>query len=464
MPAFRAAVERGGAWSIMGAYNKVRGTHAAHSKLLNNDILKGEWKFDGCVVTDWGAAHDTYEAAMYGLDLEMGSYTNGLTSESEFGYDDYYLGKAYLKMIKEGKIPMEVVDDKAGRVLRLIFRTAMNRNKPFGSLASPEHYRTAYDVAVEGTVLLKNGNGKKQPGLLPIAPDAYKHILVVGDNATRNLMQGGGSSELKMDSLREDAVAKAKEADLVIYVGGLNKNHQQDCEAGDRLSYNLPFGQDELIRSLLEVNKNMVVVLVSGNAVAMPWLDEVPSVVQTWYLGTITGNALADVLSGDANPSGKLPFSYPVKLEDSPAHAFDALCYPGDSIKEVYKEDILVGYRWYDTKKIKPMFPFGYGMSYTTFEYGKPVISAKTMNQDGNLTVSVKVKNAGTVAGKETVQLYIGDEKCSVLRPVKELKGFRKIALRPGEEKEVTFTITPDALKFFDDKRHEWVAEPNCFK
>jgi len=505
LPAFRAAVERGGAWSIMGAYNKVRGTHAAHSKLLNNDILKGEWKFDGCVVTDWGAAHDTYEAAMYGLDLEMGSYTNGLTSESEFGYDDYYLGKAYLKMIKEGKIPMEVVDDKAGRVLRLIFRTAMNRNKPFGSLASPEHYRTAYDVAVEGTVLLKNGNGKKQPGLLPIATDTYKNILVVGDNATRNLMQGGGSSELKvkdfispleglqkkygnvvyaqgykagrpmygqveeipqavMDSLREDAVAKAKEADLVIYVGGLNKNHQQDCEAGDRLSYNLPFGQDELIRSLLEVNKNMVVVLVSGNAVAMPWLDEVPSVVQTWYLGTITGNALADVLSGDANPSGKLPFSYPAKLEDCPAHAFDALCYPGDSIKEVYKEDILVGYRWYDTKKIKPMFPFGYGMSYTTFEYGKPVISAKTMNQDGTLTVSVKVKNTGKADGKETVQLYIGDEKCSVLRPVKELKGFQKIALRPGEEKEVTFTITPDALKFFDDKRHEWVAEPGKFK
>ena len=435
----------------------------------------------------------------------MGSYTNGLTSESEFGYDDYYLGKAYLKMIKEGKIPMEVVNDKAGRVLRLIFRTAMNRNKPFGSLTSPEHYQTAYDVAVEGTVLLKNGNGKKQPGLLPIAPDAYKNILVVGDNATRNLMQGGGSSELKvkdfispleglqkkygnvvyaqgykagrpmygnvdeipqavMDSLREDAVAKAKEADLVIYVGGLNKNHQQDCEAGDRLSYNLPFGQDELIRSLLEVNKNMVVVLVSGNAVAMPWLDEVPSVVQTWYLGTITGNALADVLSGDANPSGKLPFSYPVKLADCPAHAFDALCYPGDSIKEVYKEDILVGYRWYDTKKIQPMFPFGYGMSYTTFEYGKPVISAKTMNQDGTLTVSVKVKNTGKADGKETVQLYIGDEKCSVLRPVKELKGFQKIALRPGEEKEVTFTITPDALKFFDDKRHEWVAEPGKFK
>ena len=505
LPAFKAAVERGGAWSVMGAYNKVRGTHAAHNKLLNNEILKGEWGFDGCVVTDWGAAHDTYEAAMYGLDLEMGSYTNGLTSESEFGYDDYYLGKAYLKMIKDGKIPMEVVDDKAARVLRLIFRTSMNRSKPFGSLCTEAHYQAAYDVAVEGTVLLKNGNGKKQKGLLPVRPGAYRRILVVGDNATRNLMLGGGSSELKVkdfispleglrkefgeveyaqgyaagrpmygqvdvvpqeltDSLRLDAVEKAADADLVIYIGGLNKNHLQDCEAGDRVSYNLPFGQDELIRSLLEVNKNMVVVLLSGNAVAMPWLDDVPSVVQTWYLGTITGKALADVLSGDANPSGKLPFTYPVKLEDCPAHHFDALCYPGDSIREVYKEDILVGYRWYDTKGVKPLFPFGYGLSYTSFEYGKASLSSDKMSASGRIELSCTVKNTGSAAGKETVQLYVGDEKCSVLRPVKELKAFRKIRLEPGEEKTVTFAVTPDMLKFFDDKKHEWSAEPGKFK
>ncbi len=505
LPAFKAAVERGGAWSVMGAYNKVRGTHAAHNKLLNNEILKGEWGFDGCVVTDWGAAHDTYEAAMYGLDLEMGSYTNGLTSESEFGYDDYYLGKAYLKMIKDGKISMEVVDDKAARVLRLIFRTSMNRSKPFGSLCTEAHYQAAYDVAVEGTVLLKNGNGKKQKGLLPVRPGAYRRILVVGDNATRNLMLGGGSSELKVkdfispleglrkefgeveyaqgyaagrpmygqvdvvpqeltDSLRLDAVEKAADADLVIYIGGLNKNHLQDCEAGDRISYNLPFGQDELIRSLLEVNKNMVVVLLSGNAVAMPWLDDVPSVVQTWYLGTITGKALADVLSGDANPSGKLPFTYPVKLEDCPAHHFDALCYPGDSIREVYKEDILVGYRWYDTKGVKPLFPFGYGLSYTSFEYGKARLSSDKMSASGRIELSCTVKNTGSAAGKETVQLYVGDEKCSVLRPVKELKAFRKIRLEPGEEKTVTFAVTPDMLKFFDDKKHEWSAEPGKFK
>ena len=472
LPAFKAAVERGGTWTIMGAYNKIRGTHATHHKLMNNDILKGEWKFDGCVVTDWGAAHDTYEAAMYGLDVEMGSYTNGLTTESAFGYDDYYLGKNYLKMIKEGKIPMEVVNEKAARVLKLIFRTAMNRNKPYGSKTTPEHYHTAYEIATEGTVLLKNGNGKKQAGILPLQPGKYKRILVVGDNATRNLMTGGGSSELKpkdfisplegirkkfgnvtyaqgytagrdmfgqvdkipqsvMDSLRNDAIAKAADADLIIYVGGLNKNHQQDCEGGDRLSYNLPFGQDELIQSLAKVNKNMIVVLLSGNAVAMPWLDEVPSIVQGWYFGTIT---------------------------------FDELCYPGDSIKEIYREDILVGYRWYDTKHIKPMFPFGHGLSYTTFEYSKPVASAKKIDANGSIDLTVKVKNTGNVAGKEIIQLYIGDEKCSVLRPVKELKGFQKIALNPGEEKEVTFTITPDALKFFDEQQHGWKAEPGKFK
>ena len=506
LPAFKAAVERGKTWSVMGAYNKVCGTHATHHKLLNNDILKGEWNFDGCVITDWGAAHDTYEAAMYGLDIEMGSYTNGLTSESEFGFDDYYLGKSYLKMVREGKIPMEVVNDKAARVLRLIFRTAMNRRKPFGALTSEEHYRTAYEVATEGIVLLKNGTDKKQPALLPIPQGKYRRILVVGDNATRNLMLGGGSSELKVqrvvspldgikakfgenvvyaqgytsgrpmygradvipqttvDSLRNDAVKKAMNADLVIFVGGLNKNHFQDCEGGDRLSYGLPFGQNELIEALLKVNKNLIAVIVSGNAVEMPWVKEIPSIIQSWYLGSVGGEALADVLSGDVNPSGKLPFSYPVKLEDCPAHFFGEISYPGDSIRQEYKEDILVGYRWYDTKKIRPLFPFGYGMSYTAFEYSKPVVSAKTMNADGSIDLTVKIKNTGEMVGKEIVQLYIGDEECSVLRPVKELKDFRKVQLLPNEEKEVKFTIKPEALQFFDDKQHTWVAEPGKFK
>ena len=507
LPAFKAAVEEGGAWSIMGAYNKIRGQHACHNDFTLNKILKDDWKFDGCVITDWGGAHDTYEAAVNGLDIEMGSYTNGLTSESVFTYNDYYLANPYLQMLKDGKVPMSTIDDKASRILRLIFRTAMNRQKPYGSVATEEHYAAAREIGNEGIVLLKNAPViKKGAPLLPIDAAKYQNILVVGDNAVRLLNQGGGSSELKVkdmvspldglravygdkvayakgyaagrpmygradeipqnvvDSLRAEAVEMAKKADLVVLVGGLNKNHFQDCEGGDRLEYGLPFGQDELIEALLGVNKNLVLVLLSGNAVEMPWVSRVPAIVQGWYLGSMGGKSLADILSGAVNPSGKLPFSFPAKLTDCGAHAFDELSYPGDSIKQEYKEDILVGYRWHDTKKVPALFPFGHGLSYTTFTYGKPVASAKTMAADGTLTVTVAVKNTGSIAGKEIVQLYIGDDKCSVLRPVKELKHFAKVALAPGEEKNVTFTLTPDDLKFYDEASAAWKYEPGKFK
>lgn len=507
LPAFKAAIEEGKSWTIMGAYNKVRGTHAAHNKLLNNDILKGEWGFDGCVVTDWGAAHDTYEAAMYGLDLELGTFTNGLTSNSSLGYDSYYLGNAYLQMVKEGKVPMEVVNDKAARVLRLIFRTAMNDNGKLGAMSNDSHYETAYQIATEGIVLLKNEAKFKGESLLPLSQGKYKRVLVVGDNAVRNLMQGGGSSELKpkmvitplealterlgkecvkftqgyvagrpmfdradtfsqsvIDSLYTAAVNEAQKADLVIFMGGLNKNFQQDCEGDDRKTFQLPFEQDRLIKGLLKANKKVVVVLTSGNAVDMPWLKEVPSLIQSWYLGSIGGKALADVITGEVTPSGKLPFSYPAKLEDCPAHYYGEISYPGDGIRQEYKEDILVGYRWYDTKKIKPLFPFGYGLSYTQFEYGKPVVSSSQMQSGDVLEIKCTVRNVGKVAGKEVVQLYIGDEKCSVLRPLKELKDFYKVTLQPGEEKEVLFTVDEEDLKFFDDTQHKWVAESGKFK
>ena len=507
LPAFKAAVEEGGAWSIMGAYNKIRGQHACHNDFTLNKILKDDWKFDGCVITDWGGAHDTYEAAVNGLDIEMGSYTNGLTSESVFTYNDYYLANPYLQMLKDGKVPMSTIDDKASRILRLIFRTAMNRQKPYGSVATEEHYAAAREIGNEGIVLLKNAPViKKGAPLLPIDAAKYQNILVVGDNAVRLLNQGGGSSELKVkdmvspldglravygdkvayakgyaagrpmygradeipqnvvDSLRAEAVEMAKKADLVVLVGGLNKNHFQDCEGGDRLEYGLPFGQDELIEALLGVNKNLVLVLLSGNAVEMPWVSRVPAIVQGWYLGSMGGKSLADILSGAVNPSGKLPFSFPAKLTDCGAHAFDELSYPGDSIKQEYKEDILVGYRWHDIKKIPALFPFGHGLSYTTFAYGKPVVSAKTMTADGTLTVTVAVKNTGSIAGKEIVQLYVGDDKCSVLRPVKELKHFAKVALAPGEEKSVTFTLTPDDLKFYDEASAAWKYESGKFK
>ena len=506
LPAFKAGIERGGSWTIMGAYNKLRGTHCCHNDLLLNKILKQDWKFDGCVITDWGGAHDTREAALGGLDIEMGSYTNGLTSESAFTYDDYYLARPYLKMLQSGEVPLSTIDDKASRILRLIFRTAMNRQKPYGAICTDEHYAAAREIGSEGIVLLKNAPvAKKENPLLPLVADNYRRILVVGDNAVRLLNEGGGSSELKVkdmvspldglralygdkvefvqgykagrpmygradevpvaeeEALRAEAVERARQADLVILVGGLNKNHFQDCEGGDRQHFHLPFGQDKLIEELLAVNKKLVLVLLSGNAVEMPWVDRVPAIVQGWYLGSMGGRSLADVLSGQVNPSGKLPFSFPRRLTDCGAHAFDALSYPGDSIREEYKEDILVGYRWHDTKKIPALFPFGHGLSYTTFSYGKPVASAKEMTPDGTLTIRLTVKNSGTCAGKEVVQLYVGDDKCSVLRPVKELKRFTKVALAPGEEREVTFTLTADDLKFYDEASASWKAEPGRF-
>lgn len=506
LPAFRSAVVDGDCWSVMGAYNKVRGQHACHNELLLNKILKDDWGFKGVVITDWGGAHDTREAALYGLDLEMGSYTNGLTSESEFTTDDYYMARPYRDMILNGEVPLSTLDDKVRRLLRLNFLTAMNSRKPFGSVATPEHYAVAEAIGNEGIVLLKNAPaGKKGTEVLPLRAD-LKTILVVGDNATRNLMKGGGSSELKpkdivtpldglravygdrvkytrgymagkpmyghvedipaavQDSLRARAVEMARDASVVILFGGLNKNHGQDCEGADRESYGLPYGQPELIEALRAANPNLAVVLLSGNAVEMPWARDVPAIVQGWYLGSMAGKSLANVLTGKVNPSGKLPFSFPVKLADNSAHHFGAISYPGDSIRQEYLDDILVGYRWHDTKKIPALYPFGHGLSYTTFRYGKPVASAKTIADGETLTITIPVANTGSTEGKEVVQLYISDEASSVIRPVKELKGFEKIALAPGSEKAVSFTISTDDLKFFDDKTQTWRAEPGKFK
>lgn len=505
LPAFKKAVVDGGAWSIMGAYNQVWDEHCCHNSRLLNDILRGEWGFDGAVITDWGGAHDTKQAALNGLDIEMGTWTNGLTSESKSPYSDYYLANPYLNMIRSGEVPESTVDDKARNILRLIFRTAMNPDRPFGSATSPEHYAAAKRIGDEAIVLLKNN------GILPLDPAKYKKVLVVGENAVRFLNEGGGSSELKvkdmftpldalrntygngvtyaegyrsgramyeredritqntLDSLRNQAVAMAKDADAVIYIGGLNKNAFQDCESTDRREYNLPWGQDKIIEELVAVNPNVIVANVTGNAYAMPWLDKVPAVIQSWYLGTMIGPSMADVISGKTNPSGKLPFSFPKRLEDNGAHSFGAESYPGieregKSPQQQYLEDILVGYRWHDTKKIPAMFPFGHGLSYTTFEYDKASLSSNLMEGDKSITVSVPVTNIGKVAGKEVVQLYIADEKSSLPRPLKELKGFKKVELNPSQTEVVKFKITPDDLKFFDYKAHEWIAEPGKFK
>jgi len=500
LPAFKAAVEEAKVWSIMGSYNKIRGQYACENELTLNKILKGEWAFDGCVITDWGGAHNTKDAALNGQDIEMGTWTNGFTSNKANAYDSYFLADPYLKMLQSGEIPVSNVDEKASRILRLIFRTAMNVNKPYGSLASEEHHNVGRTVAEQGIVLLKNS-----ANLLPIIASKYKTIAVIGENATRKLTEGGGSSELKpkheispLQALTEkfgadkikyslgyasgavsydkvnaseydaalllkEAVELASKSDIVIFVGGLNKNTQQDSEGDDRRSYGLPFGQNELIAALQKVNKNIVLVMLSGNAYEMPWLKQASTLVQGWYGGSEAGHAIVNVLAGVVNPSGKLPFTFAAKLNDYGAHAFGEISYPGDSIKQEYKEDILVGYRWFDTKKIKPLFPFGFGLSYTAFEYGKITVNKKQYATDETIKLSFTVKNTGKVDGAEAVQVYASQTKASVVRPVRELKAFKKVFLKAGETQTVEMEIKVKDLAFFNDKTHNWTVEPGEF-
>ena len=508
LPAFKAAVQEGGAWAIMGAYNLYQNQHNCHNALLLNKILKHDWGFDGVVISDWGGCHNTEEAITNGLDLEFGSWTDGLTMGATNAYDRYYLALAYKKLIQEGKYSTKELDEKVRRVLRLFYRTTMKCQRPFGFLCSESHYEAALKIAQEGIVLLKNNRQ-----LLPIKK--AKRILVVGENAIKMMTVGGGSSSLKVqkeilpldgikarfadaevdyargyvgdtvqsyngvtvgrslyelrsaEALTAEAVAKAKNADVVIFIGGLNKSDYQDCEGHDRKAYGLPYGQDQLVEALVKANPNLVYVNISGNAVAMPWVEKVPAIVQGWFIGSEAGEALASVLAGDVNPSGKLPFTWYARLEDCGAHATGS--YPGtwregqQIIDETYKEDLFVGYRWTDKQNIKPLFPFGYGLSYTTFEISNLRADKREMTADGKLTVSVDVRNTGSVAGAEVLQLYISDSKSSQPRPVKELKGFKKVSLAPGEKQQVDFTIDRSALSFYDETTGDWTAEPGEF-
>lgn len=504
LPAFKAAVQEGGAWAVMGAYNKYKGEHCCHNRYLLNDILKRDWAFDGVVVSDWGGTHDTKQAAENGLDMEFGSWTDGLSWGASNAYDNYYLAAPYLDMLRKGEASTATLDDKARRVLRLIFRTAMNTRKPFGSLNSPEHLAAARRIAGEGMVLLKN-----EGGVLPIDLGRAKTIAVVGENAIKMMTVGGGSSSLKvrheytpLEGIRAaaagkaeviyergyvgdvtgdyngvktgqdlsesrseaqliaDAAAAARKADAVIFVGGLNKSNHQDCEGDDRLQYGLPYAQDKVIGALAEANPNLAVVIVSGNAVAMPWIDRVPAVLEAWFSGSEAGNALADVVFGAVNPSGKLPFTFPVRLEDNGAHALGE--YPGaDKVK--YNESIFVGYRWHDKEQLKPLFAFGHGLSYTAFAVGNVKADRTTLAPNGSIRISADVTNTGDRAGAEVVQLYIGDEQSSLPRPVKELKGFQKVSLNPGQTRTVTFEITSGMLQYYDDAKGAWVAEPGAF-
>lgn len=519
LPAFKAAVEKGKTWGIMGSYNLYKNEHNCHNQWTLNKILKGDWKYDGVVVSDWGGAHDLEQSVKNGLDIEFGTWTDGLTMGATNAYDNYYLSLPYMRAIQEGKFTQKELNDKVRRVLRLFYRTTMNPNRPHGFLCSESHYAAARQIAEDGIVLLQNKNN-----VLPINTQKAKRVLVVGENAIKMMTVGGGSSSLKVQreispleglkarlakdgidvdyargyvgdvtgnfngvttgqnlndnrseaELIAEAIEKAKTADYVIMFGGLNKSGFQDCEGHDRKQFELPYNQDKLIEALAKANKNFVYVNISGNAVAMPWKEKVAGIVQGWFIGSESGEALASILIGDANPCGKLPFTWVNSLNEVGAHALNT--YPGtwrkeggtntkgNIIDEEYKEGIYVGYRWTDKERIKPTFAFGHGQSYTQFAISNLRSDKSELTQDDTIAFTVNVKNTGKRAGSEVVQLYIHDVKSSVDRPKKELKGFQKVYLQPGENKDVTITINKEALSFYDELSSSWKAEAGKFE
>lgn len=608
LAAFEAGVKEGGVHAIMGAYNSYYGTNSNQSKHLIMDILKGEWGFKGLVVTDWGANINTRDAALYGLDIEMGTRAET--------YDDYYLGEPLLKMIRDGEIPVAVLDEKVRRVLRVQLNIGMmDKHRKSGERNTLAHQAAAREIAAEGVVLLKNEN------ILPLDKSKIKNILVIGPNADKAHGSGGGSSEVKSlyeitplqglqaklgdsanitvlrargnaglqpiagdyiasrhwtgttawnatfyeDALQEKRIrgasitdstysspenspiehmkmnanvaplqsgkhvlkvsakgsfklnvndktvisfsdesgdiveheinllegetyafeisysgndqftlgwdapgnlfsteeqylSAAKNADVVFYFGGLS--HGDDREAIDRKDMRLPNGQDEVIAKLLEANKNTVVFLVAGSAVEMPWVEQAPAIVWGWYGGMEAGHAYADVLFGDINPGGKMPITLPAKLADNAAIKLDD--YKAE--ETLYPEGVFIGYRWFEQQNIKPLFPFGHGLSYTSFTYSDIALSASNIRGDESVTVSVTVTNTGKVAGAEVVQLYLHDKEASVERPQKELKGFTKVVLQPGESKTVELLLTTRDLSFWDIKTSDWLAESGEFE
>ncbi len=508
LPAFEAAVQQAQVLSVMGAYNRFRGAQCCESDLLLNQILKHDWHFPGFVVSDWGGAHDTLKAALGGLDLEMNS-----------GSSIHVFTTPLLDAVKSGAVPMSVLDDKVRRILFVMAKIhKLDGQKRFaGSINTPAHQALARKVAEDGLVLLKNDKH-----LLPINTALTKTILVLGYNATYKNNLGGSSasnkapyevtawdglqkalgSKIKLEldddvpdlkgGLTPDALAaKAKSFDLVLfftgdYYGdrvpknlfvGRNpygvENEGREGEGSDRPDMKLPAGTDEAVKAVLAANPNTVVINQSGTPVEMPWADEASTIVQYWFSGMEGGNALAAVLTGEVNPSGKLPVTFPKQLSDSPAQALDDY----NASKETYAEGVFVGYRWFDAKKIEPLFPFGFGLSYTTFAlsklsvspdlietHGLPIYNWMKQAKEFHVTASVTVTNTGKLPGAEVVQLYVGDSSATVMRPPNELKGFQKVMLHPGESKVVEFELHADAFAYWDEKSSGWKVDPGQFE
>jgi beta-glucosidase len=481
LPPFKAAVQEAGVLTVMGAYNKLRGQFCCENDPLLNGILKSEWGFQGMVISDWGGAHDTADCVKGGLDLEMG------TSPP----DKSKMGAPFLDGIEKGVYPMALLDDKVRRNLRVMFAThAFDQNGIPGSINTPEHQNTARTVAEQSMVLLRN-----EGNLLPLDVHNIKSLAVIGKNAKEEYSSSGGSSGIKpayvitplaglqkyvdpsvkvtyvpgyggnpkdAPRLEDEAVQAARNADVVIFVGGLNQSIGEDSEGGDRRDLHLPNGQDDLIQKLCQANPRTVVVLVSGTPVEMPWVDQAPAILEAWYPRMEGGNALARILFGDVNPSGKLPCTFPKALADTPTSQCQS--YPPVHGVMTYKEGLLMGYRWYDTKQIAPLFPFGFGLSYTTFSYGSVQIVPGDGSTGPLATVQCAVTNSGKRAGAEVVQLYIHQAHPLLFRPEQELKGFQKVFLQPGETQTVSIPLQKEAFAYYDDKKSTWVADADDFE
>ncbi|HEY5370168.1 MAG TPA: glycoside hydrolase family 3 C-terminal domain-containing protein [Hanamia sp.] len=475
-PAFKASIENANSWSIMSAYNKVRGEYCSENDYLLNKILRGEWGFKGIVISDWGGTHSTVAAANNGLDVEMGSRPP---------YDSYYFAKPLLDSVKAGKVSEKTIDDKVRRILWVLYKTSLSKSMAKGSLNTPAHSQTVYDIASESIVLLKNDKH-----LLPLNTAGIKTIAVIGDNATRTNHSGGFGAGVKAKyeitplqglqnalgkkvqinfaqgyraklndddpSLITEAVNTAKNSDVaILFIGG---NRDYESESRDRKDLSLPFGEQALVDAVTAANANTIVVVIGGAPYDINKIKkDNHTIVWSWFNGSEGGHALADVLTGKINPSGKLPFTFPVALDESPA--FYLHTFPGDNLTAVYKEGILVGYRWYDTKNIAPLYPFGYGLSYTNFNYSGLKTDKKTYNINDNITITTMVKNTGKRAGKETVELYIGKPNSAVERAEKELKAFKKVMVPAGKEVMVTLSVPVKSLAYYDEGKSKWVVE-----
>jgi beta-glucosidase len=486
LPPFEAAVKEAHVWSVMGAYTKFRGEHCAYNDYLINHLLKGEWQFPGFVMSDWGGTYSTAEAVRGGLDVEMGTIVG---SEEPSAYSKFFLAQPFLDGIRSGEYPVSLLDDKVRRSLRVMVATGVFDPRPPGSINTPEHQAVARRVAEESMVLLKNKNH-----VLPLNLAGLKSVAVIGENAVRHNASGFFGAGVKtpyeitpLDGIKQfvgdkagviysagyakdgggsnlvaEAVAAARQADVAIVVAGFSHTRYQDDEGWDRTNLCLPYGQAELIRQVAQANPRTIVVLVSGPAIEIgSWLGQVPAVLQAHYSGMEGGHALASILFGEVNPSGKLTVTYPKQLSDSPAHALGT--YPGTNGTLFYKEGLLVGYRWFDVKKIEPEFPFGFGLSYTTFKYS----NLKLIPGDGTneiVTARFEIKNTGKVAGAEVAQLYVHEKKPSLPRPEKELKGFKKVFLKPGEKQTVSIPLDQRAFAFYDPAKAGWVAEAGDYQ